>query len=89
MVDSSSETESSEYSKTTETIHHRSSSSDEGEESEYSSPPAQYKPSQKRRVRVGYGRNWSHEMSARSNQDNQREFEERAMKQAKIKFHFH
>jgi len=31
--------------------------------------------------RLTCGRFWSGEMSARSNQDNQREFEERAMKQ--------
>lgn len=82
-MDSSSETESSEYSKIIETIRQSSSSSDEGEESEVDQVDraAQYKPTQKRRVRVGHGRNWSHEMSARSNQDNQREFEERAMKQ--------
>ncbi|XP_035794174.1 uncharacterized protein KIAA1841 homolog isoform X2 [Anopheles albimanus] len=41
-------------------------------------------PSQKdmrRKAKLSYGRHWAGDMSARSNQDNQREFEERAMKQ--------
>uniref|UniRef100_A0A182WCT7 DUF3342 domain-containing protein n=1 Tax=Anopheles minimus TaxID=112268 RepID=A0A182WCT7_9DIPT len=35
----------------------------------------------KRKPKLSYGRHWAGDMSARSNQDNQREFEERAMKQ--------
>lgn len=86
MLDSSSETESSEYSKVIPLRQDSSSTSSEGEESE-SAPPVQYnKSAQKRRVRIGYGRNWSGEMSARSNQDNQREYEERAMKQVNLSY---
>ena len=82
IFDSSSETESSEYNKIIETISHSASSSSDGEESEYSPPRRQRRThTQKRRVKIGYGRHWSGNLSARSNQDNQREFEERAMKQ--------
>ncbi|XP_055701807.1 SANT and BTB domain regulator of class switch recombination [Phlebotomus papatasi] len=82
MLDSSSDTESSDNVK-----HHRSalvrqsSYSSDGGESEYSSPRQYRYRSTKRRPKMPSGRYWSGEMSARSNQDNQREFEERAMKQ--------
>ncbi|CAO1322519.1 unnamed protein product [Diamesa hyperborea] len=83
MMDSSSEeTESSEYNKIETIRPTSSSSSSDGEESEYSCPTrSQYKKTpQKRRIKAGC-RSWSANLSARSNQDNQREYEERAMKQ--------
>ena len=58
-----------------------SSSSSDGGESEDSSPRPYRAAITKRKPKQIYGRHWSGEMSARSNQDNQREFEERAMKQ--------
>ncbi|XP_055686817.1 SANT and BTB domain regulator of class switch recombination [Lutzomyia longipalpis] len=82
MLDSSSDSESSDNVK-----HHRSSLvrqssySSDGGESEYSSPRQYRYRTSKRRPKMPSGRYWSGEMSARSNQDNQREFEERAMKQ--------
>lgn len=80
--DSSSETESSEltlqFRQTSSST--SSSSSSDGEESECAPSRAQYKTPNKRRVRTGC-RSWSANLSARSNQDNQREFEEKAMKQ--------
>lgn len=76
---SSDESESSGY--TLQAFHQSSSSSSDGEESECS-PTRVIGRSGKKRVRTGY-RTWSKNLSARSNQDNQREFEERAMKQVK------
>lgn len=74
---SSDESDSSDY--TMQAFRQTSSSSSDGEESECS--PARIIGRQsKKRVRTGY-RSWSKNLSARSNQDNQREFEERAMKQ--------
>jgi hypothetical protein len=79
--DSSSETESSEYTlQFRQTSSSTSSSSSDGEESECAPTRAQYKATNKRRLRTGC-RSWSANLSARSNQDNQREFEEKAMKQ--------
>lgn len=75
---SSDESESSDY--TLQAFHQTSSSSSsDGEESECSPARVIGQP-KKKRVRTGY-RTWSKNLSARSNQDNQREFEERAMKQ--------
>lgn len=54
--------------------------SSDGGESESSSPRHTIVMT-KKRSKVPNSRNWSGEMSARSNQDNQREYEERAMKQ--------
>lgn len=90
MMDSSSEeTESSEYNKIETLRPTSSSSSSDGEESEYSCPTrSQYKKTpQKRRMKTGC-RSWSANLSARSNQDNQREYEERAMKQVILSFFY-
>lgn len=77
---SSDESESSDY--TVQAFRQTSSSSSDGEESECSPARIIGQPN-KKRVRTGY-RSWSKNLSARSNQDNQREFEERAMKQVRI-----
>lgn len=57
------------------------SSDEDGAESESCDSPRQYHSQAKKRSKMPNGRHWSGEISARSNQDNQREFEERAMKQ--------
>ncbi|XP_063709375.1 SANT and BTB domain regulator of class switch recombination [Culicoides brevitarsis] len=91
-VESSSDTESSEYDKTFSNLSHSSSDSSDGEESEdLSSSSVTFNKGKKQENRKrgkpamakqSHGRvAWSGETSARSNQDNQREFEERAMKQ--------
>lgn len=95
-MDTESESDSDEYDKSGTNQSRSTSSSSDGEESEYSSPPsfqhqqqqqqqAHQHPQQpkdaKRKLKLSYGRHWAGDMSARSNQDNQREFEERAMKQ--------
>jgi hypothetical protein len=59
-----------------------STSSSDGEESECC-PTRTLAPGHKRRIKTGF-RSWSKNLSARSNQDNQRDFEEKAMKQVKI-----
>uniref|UniRef100_A0A182UQ44 DUF3342 domain-containing protein n=1 Tax=Anopheles merus TaxID=30066 RepID=A0A182UQ44_ANOME len=96
VMDTESESDSDEYDKSGTNQSRSTSSSSDGEESEYSSPPsfqhqqqqqqqAHQHPQQpkdaKRKLKLSYGRHWAGDMSARSNQDNQREFEERAMKQ--------
>lgn len=83
-IDSSSETESSDYALQVRQASSSTSSSD-GEESECgpTARASQYKSAYKRRIRTGC-RSWSANLSARSNQDNQREFEEKAMKQVKF-----
>uniref|UniRef100_A0A336LZB2 CSON008929 protein n=1 Tax=Culicoides sonorensis TaxID=179676 RepID=A0A336LZB2_CULSO len=93
-VESSSDTESSEYDKTFSNMSHSSSDSSDGEESEdFSSSSVTFKNNNNNKKQKNttikpqsqkqtHGRvAWSGETSARSNQDNQREFEERAMKQ--------
>lgn len=88
--DSSSETESSDYNlQFRQTSSSTSSSSSDGEESECVPSRAQYKSIHKRRTRTGGSRSWSANLSARSNQDNQREFEEKAMKQVKYYLNFY
>jgi hypothetical protein len=79
--ESSSETESSDYALQVRQTSSSTSSSSDGEESECGIVRTQYKSGYKRRIRAGAGRSWSTNLSARSNQDNQREFEEKAMKQ--------
>ncbi|GAB0100594.1 Kiaa1841 [Sergentomyia squamirostris] len=81
MLDTSSDSDSSDHVKHHRSIVRQSSFSSDGGESEYSSPRQYRYRSTKRRPKMPSGRYWSGEMSARSNQDNQREFEERAMKQ--------
>uniref|UniRef100_A0A182Q0T7 SANT and BTB domain-containing protein n=1 Tax=Anopheles farauti TaxID=69004 RepID=A0A182Q0T7_9DIPT len=93
IMDTESDSDSDEYDKSGTNQSRSTSSSSDGEESEYSSPPSfhhqQQQPQQqqqqpkdvKRKPKLSYGRHWAGDMSARSNQDNQREFEERAMKQ--------
>ncbi|XP_053675983.1 SANT and BTB domain regulator of class switch recombination [Anopheles nili] len=92
MMDTESDSDSDEYDKSGTNQSRSTSSSSDGEESEYSSPPSfQHQQQQqhqqhqqkdpKRKSKLSYGRHWAGDMSARSNQDNQREFEERAMKQ--------
>lgn len=79
LFDSSEESDSSEDNEPTITRGY-SSSSDGGESNENS--PKRYRNKKNpRHAKVSCGRYWSGEISARSNQDNQREFEERAMKQ--------
>lgn len=80
QAESSSETESSDYALQVRQTSSSTSSSD-GEESECANMTrTQYKSGYKRRLKTGC-RSWSANLSARSNQDNQREFEEKAMKQ--------
>lgn len=87
IADSSSdETESSEYNLQTMRPASSSTSSSDGEESECC-PTRSLNPGNKRRVKTGF-RSWSKNLSARSNQDNQRDFEEKAMKQVWDKFDF-
>lgn len=82
IIESTSETESSDNSRPIVLQRRYSSSSDGGEESDHQNSPKRYRTRRlKRRIRMSCGRYWSGEMSARSNQDNQREFEEKAMKQ--------
>uniref|UniRef100_A0AAG5D193 SANT and BTB domain-containing protein n=1 Tax=Anopheles atroparvus TaxID=41427 RepID=A0AAG5D193_ANOAO len=83
LIDTESESDSDEYDKSGTNQSRSTSSSSDGEESEYSSPPSfqQQQKDVKRKPKLSYGRHWAGDMSARSNQDNQREFEERAMKQ--------
>ncbi|KFB42675.1 AGAP004888-PA-like protein [Anopheles sinensis] len=89
LMDTESESDSDEYDKSGTNQSRSTSSSSDGEESEYSSPPSFQQQQQqqhhqkdvKRKPKLSYGRHWAGDMSARSNQDNQREFEERAMKQ--------
>lgn len=81
MIDSSSdETESSDTTILALRPASSSTSSSDGEESECACPTRSYKPGHKRRVKTGC-RSWSANLSARSNQDNQREYEEKAMTQ--------
>ncbi|CRK96212.1 CLUMA_CG009640, isoform A [Clunio marinus] len=80
VADSSSdETESSDCLLQGSRSNLSSTSSSDGEESECS-PSRRVASGGKRRVKTGF-RSWSKNLSARSNQDNQREFEEKAMKQ--------
>ncbi|XP_049542674.1 SANT and BTB domain regulator of class switch recombination [Anopheles darlingi] len=84
MMDTESDSDSDEYDKSGTNQSRSTSSSSDGEESEYSSPPSfqqQNHQHQNQKAKLSYGRHWAGDMSARSNQDNQREFEERAMKQ--------
>ncbi|XP_055627087.1 SANT and BTB domain regulator of class switch recombination [Toxorhynchites rutilus septentrionalis] len=81
VAESDTETESEDGEKSGTILSHTSSSSSDGGESEYSSPRSFRPKSVKHKPKISYGRHWAGEMSARSNQDNQREFEERAMKQ--------
>ncbi|KAG4073988.1 hypothetical protein HA402_014193 [Bradysia odoriphaga] len=77
FMDSSSETDTSENTKKYPMSKQFSTSSDGCESDDYSSP----RPVVSRRKAKVSGRHWAGDLSARSNQDNQREFEERAMKQ--------
>lgn len=83
-IDSSSETESSDIYRNNRLLQQFSTTSSDGCESDSSTPrPVRTKQRTVRNTRKPKptGRYWSSEMSARSNQDNQREFEERAIKQ--------
>lgn len=87
VADSSSDdTESSDYNLQALRTNSSSTSSSDGEESECC-PTRSMAPGGKRRVKTGF-RSWSKNLSARSNQDNQRDFEEKAMKQASLVFIF-
>lgn len=80
IADSSSDdTESSEFNLQTLRPTSSTTSSSDGEESECC-PTRTLGQGTKRRIKTGY-RSWSKNLSARSNQDNQRDFEEKAMKQ--------
>ncbi|XP_052861833.1 SANT and BTB domain regulator of class switch recombination [Anopheles cruzii] len=91
LMDTESDSDSEEYDKSATNQSRSTTSSSDGEESEYSSTPSfhqqhhlqnhQSNKDMRRKSKLSYGRNWAGDMSARSNQDNQREFEERAMKQ--------
>lgn len=83
IVDSSSDdTESSDFAMTAVRPNVSSTSSSDGEESECC-PTRSLAPGHKRRIKAGF-RSWSKNLSARSNQDNQRDFEEKAMKQVSL-----
>lgn len=81
---SSDETESSDYNLQALRPTSSSTSSSDGEESECC-PTRSLAPGHKRRIKTGF-RSWSKNLSARSNQDNQRDFEEKAMKQVRDVF---
>ncbi|XP_058466941.1 SANT and BTB domain regulator of class switch recombination [Malaya genurostris] len=81
VAESDTESDSDDVDKSGTVLSHSSSSSSDGGESEYSSPMSFQPKSVKNKTKLSYGRQWAGDMSARSNQDNQREFEERAMKQ--------
>ncbi|XP_053688714.1 SANT and BTB domain regulator of class switch recombination [Sabethes cyaneus] len=81
IAESDTESDSEDADKSGTILSHSSSSSSDGEESAYSSPRSFRPKSLKYKPKLSYGRHWAGDMSARSNQDNQREFEERAMKQ--------
>ncbi|XP_062543396.1 SANT and BTB domain regulator of class switch recombination isoform X2 [Armigeres subalbatus] len=81
VAESETETDSEDADKSGTILSHSSSSSSDGGESEYSSPRSFRPKNAKQKPKISYGRHWAGDMSARSNQDNQREFEERAMKQ--------
>ncbi|XP_055606471.1 SANT and BTB domain regulator of class switch recombination isoform X2 [Uranotaenia lowii] len=81
VAESETESDSEDIDKTATILSRSSSSSSDGGESEYSSPRTFHPKNMKRKPKISYGRHWAGDMSARSNQDNQREFEERAMKQ--------
>ncbi|XP_001648568.2 uncharacterized protein KIAA1841 homolog [Aedes aegypti] len=81
VAESDTETDSEDADKSGTILSHSSSSSSDGGESEYSSPRSFRPKNGKQKPKISYGRHWAGDMSARSNQDNQREFEERAMKQ--------
>lgn len=77
-----SNSDSDEYDKNLSASSNSTNDSSDGDESVTNSP----KNFSKKKIiknanKATYGRNWCGDMSARSNQDNQREFEERAMKQ--------
>ncbi|XP_058837858.1 SANT and BTB domain regulator of class switch recombination isoform X2 [Topomyia yanbarensis] len=81
VAESDTESESEDVDKSGTILSHSSSSSSDGGESEYSSPMSFHPKNVKHKPKLSYGRQWAGDMSARSNQDNQREYEERAMKQ--------
>ncbi|XP_053666321.1 SANT and BTB domain regulator of class switch recombination [Anopheles marshallii] len=75
---SSSDGEESEYSSPPSFHHHQQQQQQHHQQQQQSQ---QQSKDVKRKPKLSYGRHWAGDMSARSNQDNQREFEERAMKQ--------
>uniref|UniRef100_A0A1Q3FT16 SANT and BTB domain-containing protein n=1 Tax=Culex tarsalis TaxID=7177 RepID=A0A1Q3FT16_CULTA len=81
VAESDTESDSEDADKSGTILSRSSSSSSDGGESEYSSPRSFRPKNAKCKPKMSYGRHWAGDMSARSNQDNQREFEERAMKQ--------
>jgi hypothetical protein len=90
-MDSSSETDTSDYTGgarggcATDSATSSSDSSSDGEESAYNNSPKFHRKRtvnlNRRLNQICHGRYWAGDISARSNQDNQREFEEKAMKQ--------
>lgn len=81
VAESDTESDSEDGEKSGTILSRSSSSSSDGGESEYSSPRSFRPKDAKNKSKMSFGRHWAGDMSARSNQDNQREFEERAMKQ--------
>uniref|UniRef100_A0A182RKJ9 DUF3342 domain-containing protein n=1 Tax=Anopheles funestus TaxID=62324 RepID=A0A182RKJ9_ANOFN len=82
---SSSDGEESEYS-SPPSFHHHQQQQQQQQQHHHPHQQQQQQSQQqskdvKRKPKLSYGRHWAGDMSARSNQDNQREFEERAMKQ--------
>ncbi|XP_035912413.1 uncharacterized protein KIAA1841 homolog [Anopheles stephensi] len=76
---SSSDGEESEYSSPASFQHQQHQQQQQQQQQQQTQQ--QHAKDMKRKPKLSYGRHWAGDMSARSNQDNQREFEERAMKQ--------
>ena len=84
VEESSSDTDSNENSRSASSFaanHPQYFYSSDGGESDSEDSSRQYPVTGKKRSKMPNGRYWYGDLSARSNQDNQREFEEKAMKQ--------
>lgn len=84
MEESSSDTDSNENSRSASSFavnHPQYLYSSDGCESDSEDSSRQYHVSGKKRTKMPNGRYWYGEFSARRNQDNQREYEDKAMKQ--------
>lgn len=84
VEESSSDTDSNDNSRSASSfaINHPSYMySSDGGESDSEESVRNYQSTSKKRSKMPNGRHWYGDLSARSNQDNQREYEEKAMKQ--------
>lgn len=81
-VEESSDTDSNSRSASSFAVNHpQYLYSSDGCESDSEDSPRQYQITGRKRNKMPNGRHWYGDLSARSNQDNQREYEEKAMKQ--------